>query len=171
MDWKFRLEEARIEDYMLVLGVAAEGPYDVKVRSPKVVAVLRKTGDNRRFPIGVNSYFPLEDMDTCMVYAEYPVNIRSIFVGGTREDIVISFDFIYGDTHICAGSIGGSGIVLPNRDLRTDSAGQGKRTCVLAERVENLPGHSWAGSPVIDPCVGSASASLVFPGCGSFDFV
>ncbi len=101
MDWKFRLEEARIEDYMLVLGVAAEGPYDVKVRSPKVVAVLRKTGDNRRFPIGVNSYFPLEDMDTCMVYAEYPVNIRSIFVGGTREDIVISFDFIYGDTHIC----------------------------------------------------------------------
>ena len=59
MDWKFRLEEARIEDYMLVLGVAAEGPYDVKVRSPKVVAVLRKTGDNRRFPIGVNYYFQI----------------------------------------------------------------------------------------------------------------
>lgn len=101
MEWKFRLEEARIEDYMLVLGVAAEGPYDVKVRSPKVVAVLRKTGDNRRFPISVNSYFPLEDMDACMVYAEYPVNIKNIFVGKTREDIAISFDFIYGDTHIC----------------------------------------------------------------------
>lgn len=101
MEWKFRLEEARIEDYMLVLGVAAEGPYDVKVRSPKVVAVLRKTGDNRRFPISVNSYFPLEDMDACLVYAEYPVNIKNIFVGETREDIAISFDFIYGDTHIC----------------------------------------------------------------------
>lgn len=101
MEWKFRLEEARIEDYMLFLGVAAEGPYDVKVRSPKVVAVFRNRRDNRRFPISVNSYFPLEDMDACMVYAEYPVNIDSIFVGGSREDIEISFDFIYGDTHLC----------------------------------------------------------------------
>ena len=93
MDWKFKLSEARIEEGMLTLGVTAEGPYDVKVRSPKVTAVIDSSRDNRRFPILVNAYFPLEDMDTCMIYAEYAVNIEEIFLeesedgtGDTQEE-------------------------------------------------------------------------------------
>lgn len=97
MDWKFKLSEARIEEGMLTLGVTAEGPYDVKVRSPKVTAVIDSSRDNRRFPILVNAYFPLEDMDTCMVYAEYAVNIEEIFLGEWGGDLVVSFDFMYGD--------------------------------------------------------------------------
>lgn len=97
MEWKFKLSEARIEENKLVLGITAEGPYDTKVRSPKVVAVINSVRDNRRFPICVNSYFVMEDMKTCMVYAEYPISIDDIFVHERDCDYRISFDFMYGD--------------------------------------------------------------------------
>lgn len=97
MDWKFKLSEIRREEKLLTIGITAEGPYNAKVRSPKVVAVVDSTTDNRRFPINMSTYFPLEDMKSCMIYAEYPVNLETLMVTERVQDYTISFDFVYGE--------------------------------------------------------------------------
>ena len=51
MEWNYKIAELRIQDDQLIVGVACEGPYDAKVRSPKLVAVIDSKRDNRRFPV------------------------------------------------------------------------------------------------------------------------
>ncbi len=99
MDWKFKLSEVQIQlnQRHFIIGITAEGPYNRKVRSPKIVAVVKREGDERRFQILTSSYFPLEDMKTCVVYAEYPVNVDALFLSDRDCDYEISFDYIYGE--------------------------------------------------------------------------
>lgn len=102
MEWKFKLSEVQLEENLrqYTIGITAEGPYDGKVRSPKIVAVVNREGDERRFQILTNSYFPLEDMETCIVYAEYPINVENLFLQERDCDYSFRFEFLYGETWI-----------------------------------------------------------------------
>lgn len=91
------LELSRSGD-LLNIGIRIKTPYDSSVREPKIAIIFENGVEKRRIPLILQSYFPEENLEQCIIFAKYAYNLKYLFYKQPQnEKISFSFEFTYGN--------------------------------------------------------------------------
>ncbi|MBO5483900.1 MAG: CDP-glycerol glycerophosphotransferase family protein [Lachnospiraceae bacterium] len=98
MDFKLVIHRLIFRDGKMELAVSAEGPWDPKVRDPKLAVTFQNGTQNRRLPLVVR-YYQKEEDGTCYIMASHTYNLKFLFYKQPRNrHIDFSLELRYGHT-------------------------------------------------------------------------
>ncbi len=100
MDFKLVVHRLILREDKLELAISAQGPWEQKVRDPKLIVTFRNGSQSRRIPLVIRCYQKEED-GSCFVLASYTYNLKYLFYKQTyNRRIDFSFELRYGRTII-----------------------------------------------------------------------
>lgn len=98
MDFKLIIHRLILREGKLELAVSAQGPWNDKVRDPKLTVTFRNGTQSRRLPLVVR-YYQQEQDGTCYIMASYTYNLKYLFYEQPRNrHIEFSLELRYGHT-------------------------------------------------------------------------
>lgn len=96
MNYKVTINQLQVEGNKLELAVSIEGPWNPRVRDPKLTVVFQNETQNRRLPLRIRSYEPQGD-GTFYLVASYNYLIPFLFYQQSKNrEFQFSFELIYG---------------------------------------------------------------------------
>lgn len=98
MDFKLIIHRLILREGKLELAVSAEGPWEEKVRDPKLTVTFRNGTQSRRLPLVVR-YYQQEKDGKCYIMASYTYNLKYLFYHQPKnKHIDFSLELRYGHT-------------------------------------------------------------------------
>lgn len=98
MDFKLVIHRLILREGKLELAVSAEGPWDEKVRDPKLTVTFQNGTQSRRLPLVVR-YYQQEKNGNCYIMASYTYNLKFLFYKQPQNrHIDFSLELRYGHT-------------------------------------------------------------------------
>ncbi len=98
MDFKLIIHRLLLREGKLELAVSAEGPWDPKVRDPKLVVTFYNGNQSRRIPLVIR-YYQKEENGNCFIMASYTYNLKYLFYKEPyNKQIDFDFEIRYGRT-------------------------------------------------------------------------
>ena len=78
MDFKLVVHRLILREGKLELAISAQGPWNPKVRDPKLIVTFHNGTQSRRIPLVIRCYQQEED-GTCFILASYTYNLKYLF--------------------------------------------------------------------------------------------
>lgn len=101
MNCQMQLQEILFEDNLMTLSVRLKCDYNVSVRSPKLSIFLDNGTETRRFPFPMQAYFPEENLQTCVMFANYTFNLDFLFSkDADNSSFSMRFLLTYGEEEV-----------------------------------------------------------------------
>lgn len=98
MDFKLVVHRLILREDKLELAISAQGPFNPKVRDPKLIVTFRNGTQSRRIPLVIRCYQKEED-GNCFILASYTYNLKYLFYKQPyNRQIDFSFEIRYGRT-------------------------------------------------------------------------
>lgn len=98
MEFKLIIHRLILREGKLELAVSAQGPWDDKVRDPKLAVTFRNGTDSRRLPLVIR-YFQREKDGSCYIMAAFTYNLKYLFYQQPKNrHIDFSLELRYGHT-------------------------------------------------------------------------
>ncbi len=98
MEFKLTINRLNVRGGKLEIAVGAQGPWDPKVRDPKLTVLFNNGTQDRRLPLVVRHYEKLDD-GSCYIFASYTYNLKFLFYRQPQNrKIDLAFELRYGHT-------------------------------------------------------------------------
>lgn len=96
--YNLKIVELTREENMLNIGVRIKAPYDPTVREPKIAILFENGQEIRRIPLILQTYFPEENLEKCVIFAKYGYDMEYLFFEHPENKrISFYFELTYGD--------------------------------------------------------------------------
>lgn len=101
LNCQMKLQELLFEDQFMTISVRLKCDYEVSVRSPKMAVLFAQGNETRRIPLPIQAYFPEENLQTCVIFANYSYNLQHLFSKPIGDDpFTIQFVLLYGEEEL-----------------------------------------------------------------------